>query len=420
MSSGNLVSPSHPVYFQWDNDLEKSDYLIATYRVTATCDGDKAAIGMAMEQSAATLAIKDYVIPEMLADWTIRVCDVRALANDPMKGAGSGAIPAYFLQTEVYTEKKIKNNEWFEIELAVPRRLLGGKPAQLLNVLVGELPRLGFLTNFQLTDVAFPQAFGPGPSFGIDGVLDLLGMSEGPILCRSMRPAVGLDRSLMAELNRDVLIGGFHMVKDDELQYFSDDTHFERHVRCMVEARDEAIRKTGEPKLYLANLICEPDELLSRWDIVCELGVDAVMVAPLIQGMGVIPMLARQGKMPIHAHNTLSDLVTRHPDWRIDDCVIYKWYRHLGADLFVTPGDFASQHCDTLGYCDLINSVNLSDNKLLEMMPVIQGGKQPEGLNLYFDSLGTRNFMMVVASWVDAHPSGIVSAAREFRDAISL
>lgn len=420
MSSGNLVLPSHPVYFQWDDDLEKSDYLIASYRVTSTCDGDKAALGMAMEQSAATLAIKDYVIPEMLKDWTIRVYGVHKLTCDSIAGTGRRTIPAFFLETEVYAEKTIKKNEWFEVELAFPIRLLGGKPAQLLNVLVGELPRLGFLTSFQLFDVEFPQAFGPGPSFGLKGVLSLLEISQGPILCRSMRPAVGLGESVMAELNRDVLIGGFHMVKDDELQYFSDDTHFERHVSCMVKARDEAIRKTGEPKLYLANLICEPDELLSRWNIVCELGVDAVMVAPLIQGMGVIPMLARQGKMPIHAHNTLSDLVTRHPDWRIDDRVIYKWYRHLGADLFVTPGDFASQHCDTPDYCDLINSVNLSDNKLREMMPVIQGGKQPEGLNLYFDALGNRDFMMVVASWVDAHPSGIVSAAREFREAISL
>ena len=42
---------------------------------------------------------------------------------------------------------------------------------------------------------------------------------------------------------------------------------------------DRARDRSGEPKAYLANLICEPDELPARWELCCRMGVDAVTVA---------------------------------------------------------------------------------------------------------------------------------------------
>ena len=89
---------------------------------------------------------------------------------------------------------------------------------------------------------------------------------------------MGLDLDTMARLNREVLDGGFHMVKDDELQVFADDEAFRAHVAAMVAARDAASARTGERKAYLANLICEPGELEARWRIACDMGADAVLV----------------------------------------------------------------------------------------------------------------------------------------------
>ena len=417
MSSGNLVIPSNTAPFRWNDRLDPARFATATYRVTALCSGENAALGMAMEQSASTLSIPGYVTADMLGDWSIRIRSVTPVERDP--GAPAEAVPPFFLNTEVYSVSGAGATGCYDIELAVPLGLLEGKGVQLLNVLVGELPRLGFLTSFRLLDVAFPAPFGPGPAFGRPGILQSLGLTRGPVLCRAMRPGVGLDTATMARLNRDVLTGGFHAVKDDELIAFADLAAFERHLRAMIAARDAAQDATGERKLYIANLFCEPDELAARWDLVCALGADGVLVAPWIQGIGVLSHLARQARMPLLAHNSFGDFLTRNPHWGIADAVLCRWARHCGADWFVTPGTFASDHFDARAARELLRIGTGEEHGLRPMMPNLQGGKHPGGLPAYREAVGSDDFTLIVAHWVDNHPAGLKAAAREFRDALA-
>jgi ribulose-bisphosphate carboxylase large chain len=415
VSSGNLVIPGNVEPFLWNDGLDREQYLLATYRVNAVCSGEHAALGMAMEQSASTLSIKGYATPDMLEGYSIRIRSVTPV----LKEAPQDTVPPYLLTTEVYLGDEARNSSCFDVELAIPACLLQGKPAQLLNVVVGELPRLGFLTGFRLTGVQLPSAFGPGPAFGRPGILELLGLKEGPLLCRAMRPGVGLDTAVMARLNRDVLTAGFHLVKDDELICFASLEDYRAHLQAMIAARDDAMQATGERKLYLANLFCEPDELQQRWDVANELGVDGVLIAPFIQGLGVLPALAKQRRMPILAHNSFADLLARHGVWGIDDAVTCHWLRCLGADWFVTPGTFATQHMDIAGAGRLMAAAVGEMDGLREIMPNVQGGKHPGGLDLYREAVGDNNFMLIVANWVDSHPEGLVAAARQFREAIA-
>jgi ribulose 1,5-bisphosphate carboxylase large subunit-like protein len=349
----------------------------------------------------------------MLVEWTIRVCRVETVPAVEVKAA----VAPYRLSTEVYGDQVAVDN-YFEMERAGPLCLVGGRAGQLLNVVVGEMPRLGFLTSFRLLDLRLPEGFGPGPAFGGPGILALCDKKHGPLLCRSMRPAVGLDLKVMAKLNRDVLIGGFHMVKDDELACFADLASFRRHLESMLSARDAAMQVTGERKLYLANLLCEPDELLPRWELACELGVDGALVAPFIQGLGILPMLARQGLIPLLAHNAFADVLTRNLAWGIDDTAVSVMLRHLGADWFVTPGPFGSAGMAAHHAQSILQAATGKSAKLLPMMPIMQGGKHPAGLPDYHESVGGRDFMLIVAHWVDSYPKGLKAAAQKFREAI--
>lgn len=403
MSSGNMPRAQHPELFRWNADLDPQAYARARYRVTSIHEGEATAVGMAMEQSCATTAIAGHVVPEMLGESTIRVLDVQAADILP-----ASELRPYQLETEVYAEQGGGERDWL-VELAIPKRLLAGKPAQLLNVVVGELPRLGFLTRFQLQGMDLSEDFGSGPSFGIAGIRKLFQRAKGPLLCRSMRPAVGLDIPTMAGLHRDVLVGGFHLVKDDELQFFVDTEGFREHVQAMVAARDEARERTGEFKGYLANLICEPWELQERCDILDEFGVDAVLVAPAIQSLGILPMLARHGRRPILAHNTFSDLLVRHPRWGIAHEVFEDWMTCLGADWYVTTGDRGQAGSADTGS---------RNERPTRAMPILQGGKHPQGLPDYRASVGSDDYMLIVASWVDAHPDGLEAGARIFREAV--
>ncbi len=403
MSSGNMPRAQHPALFQWDAALGLQDYIRARYRVTSIHDGESTAMAMAMEQSCGTSAIAGHVVPDMLGDWTIRVLNVQAAETLP-----DSELRPYHLATEVYAEQGGAERDWL-VELAIPHRLLAGKPGQLLNVVVGELPRLGFLTRFQLQAMDLPDDFGLGPGFGVAGIRKHFHRATGPLLCRSMRPAVGLDMQTMAGLHRAVLAGGFHLVKDDELQVFADNQVFRKHVQAMVAARDEAREATGEFKGYLANLICEPWELTERWDILDEFGVDAALVAPAIQGLGIVSMLARHRRRPILAHNSFSDLLTRHPRWGIAHDVLEGWMACLGADWYVTTGE--------RGQIESINPGGQA-KRPGRAMPILQGGKHPQGLPDYRASVGSDDYMLIVASWVDSHPDGLEAGARIFREAV--
>lgn len=415
MSSGNLTVCVHPEMYAWSVDLNPADYLFATYRITATCEVEDAVRGMAMEQSAATVSIPGFVVPGPLRDWTIRTRAVRVSEVQV-----ENSLPSYSLATEVYsgTDSNRGPGAAWEVELAYPLRLLEHRPSQLLNVLVGELPRLGFLTSFRLVAADLPQTFGPGPGFGAQGIRARLGDPRGPLLCRSMRPGVGLDDGTMARLNREVLTGGFHLVKDDELACFPDDAAFRDHLRAMLRARDEARDRSGEPKLYIANLICEPWELEVRWGMAQELGVDGVLVAPFIQGLGVLPRLTRDSSMPLLAHNTFSDLLTRHASWGLSDAVVCGWQRRLGADWFVTPGPFSAPDYPARLAGEILERACGPIDGLKPLMPILQGGKRPEDLAAYRAAMGGHEFMLIVASWVDGHPDGLANAARRFREAV--
>lgn len=404
MSSAGLPTTAHPELFLWDDTLDASRYLMATYVVSSTHDGEATAIGIAMEQSASTVSIAGYVEPAQMRDATIRVRHVEALGDDPLPPE----VPGYALGTEVYAAPVRGLARW-RIEFAVPLSILRGKPAQLLNVVVGEIPRLGFIARYLLESCRLPPGFGPGPSFGVSGIRERFGAPRGPLLCRSMRPATGLDVPTMQRLHHDVLVGGFHLVKDDELQCFDDDD-FETHVRAMLDARDRARDATGEPKGYLVNLICEPWELPRRWALVCSLGVDAAMVAPMLQGFGSLAMLARDRAMPLFAHNTGGEALTRHPSWGITPALFSQWQQDFGADWWVTEGGFGddgAQHA----------LVGRGEGPHAGM-PVLQGGKNPAGLPAYRRAVGDDDYMLIVASWVDGHPEGLRAAAQVFRDAV--
>ena len=208
MSTGILHLPERLDLFRWSEELDPHDYVRATYVVTSLHDADTTAVALAMEQSAATTAIAGYVEPDSLQAHTIRVCAVEPGGGD----VGSEVTPFEFTVEGAGIPAAGARN--WRITLAIPLRLSLHKPTQLLNGVVGDIPRLGFITRFRLDALELPDTLGPGPGFGVAGIRERLGCARGPLLCRAQRPAVGLDvetiapihgrRVTLAELRRDI------------------------------------------------------------------------------------------------------------------------------------------------------------------------------------------------------------------------
>lgn len=414
MSSGCLLSPPSTDLFWWDEVLPVHEYAFATYAITAHCDPRAAAVGMAMEQSTSTGMIAGHVTPAQVRAWTIRVVSVTPAPSSPSRSASG--VRRYGLDTDVYAELTSQVHS-LQVVLAVPKRLLRRSYVHWLNVLIGELPRLGFLSAIRLLTVQGLDDWQPGPGFGVTGIRARLGVKQGPILCRAMRPAIGLDTATMARLNEAVLRGGFHVVKDDELTTFDSNAAFEHHVQAMVACRDQVQHDSGERKSYLATLICEPSEFEQRWNICCRYGVDGVLLAPFIQGVALLAEVAGRKQFPILAHNTGSEILTRHPDWGVSEAAWQTLLRQAGADWLVTSGGFGDEVQPDAEQLAALHAMT-TNAYYPTVMPILQGGKQPSRLAQYTRTVGSADYMLIVATWADGHPQGLEAGARLFRQAV--
>jgi ribulose 1,5-bisphosphate carboxylase large subunit-like protein len=107
----------------------------------------------------------------------------------------------------------------------------------------------------------------------------------------------------------------------------------------------------------------------------------------------------------------------RHTSWGIDEAVAAKILRELGADWVVMPGDFGRGEPTPEARSVVSAAINSNQNRAA-MMPILQGGKRPDELRSYHEAVGNPNFMLIVASWVDGHPEGLMGGAQIFRTAV--
>lgn len=415
MSSENLQQ-DNANFFLWRDDDAADNCVLATYVISTPVGGEQAAMGLAREQSICATHLNDVAMPQDIQNFCARVMEVVELP-----GPGQAIAPLYFLNTSVYGEQTSAGQlRQFKVVIAYPVLLFGNSLTRLWNSVFGEVHRLGYLSAAVLVDLTLPESLAgmySGPNFGVPGIREKLDIPDRPLFCRSMRPAAGLSTESMLQINEAVLSGGFDIIKDDELTYDSARSPFADRVRRMVDMKRRVEDKTGEAKLYFANIIDDCGTALAMAEQADLLGADGVLLSASAQGLSFISAVARRTELIILSHNSCSDSLSRAGSWGASDAVMARLQRAAGADLVVSPGPFATSYqepaaaqafleacSDTLGFC-------------VPTMPIIQGGKQPTHLAHYTADVGSTDYMIIAATWLDNHPAGIQAGARAFRDA---
>lgn len=414
MSTENL-SREDLAFFTWDPGLDRSDYVLATYLLESPVDPELAAVAIAKEQSMATLRLNlrgHRPAPDMAA----RVVSVETVAL-----VEDCPLPGYKLLTEVYPYAGMGQlRQRFSAVIAFPLAALSGSINQLWNVVFGEVPRLGFLNAVRLTDLQLPKAFlaaFTGPRHGVPGLRTQTGIVARPVFCRSCRPAVGLSVEAMRTINEQVLLGGFDAVKDDELTVAASHADYAERINTLAAATRAVEQRSGEKKLYFANVISDLDVSMEQLRLAESGGADGIIVAPAIQGLASARWFSRHSALPILAHNTVDDIYTRHPRFGVTPAVYLTLLRISGADLVFLPGNVGSGHEDQAEIAGAVNACLSPLEHIAPCWPIIAGGKRPEKLSEYVRQIGGTDFMVIAASAVDEHPGGLADGARAFRNA---
>lgn len=415
MSSEHLENDNAD-FFMWRGGNAAEHCVLATYLLTTPVGGERAALGLAREQSICATHLGDAEMPADIREFCARVVDVTEVP-----APGAPIAPLYFLNTAVYGSGLPTGElRQYRAVIAYPVQLFGSSLSRLWNSVFGEMHRLGYLSAAALVDLQFPSSLAnvyAGPRYGVPGLREKLRVFDRPLFCRSMRPASGLPTESMLQLNREVLTGGFDIIKDDELTYDSARSPFADRVRRMVDMKRRVEDKTGEAKLYFANIIDDYGTALSMAEQAATLGADGILLSTSVQGLSFIGEVARRTDLVILSHNSCGDVLTRAASWGASDAVMARLQRAAGADLVVSPGPFSTPYQDLDANLAFLDACRDTFGSCLPLMPIMQGGKQPAYLAQYTADVGSADYMIIAATWLDDHADGIQAGARAFRDA---
>ena len=284
----------------------------------------------------------------------------------------------------------------YRVTLAQPRAATADDPAQLLNVLFGNC---SLQPDVELEDVRPPPALAAalgGPRFGIAGLRRLLGVHGRAVTASVLKP-IGLSVGETAALCAALARSGLDLVKDDHgLADHSFSPFVERVAACMEAVRDAA-QGTGRRTLYVPNLIGAPSTVLHQARQAGDLGVEAVMVSPMLLGLPTLNQLARETGMAVLAHPAFGGSPRISPA-----ALLGRLFPLYGADAVIFPS-FGGRFSYGPEVCAAIaGALRAPAAPLAPAFPVPAGGMRLERIPAVLDFYGTDTMLLLGGSILDA------------------
>ncbi|AHF04692.1 ribulose bisphosphate carboxylase [Marichromatium purpuratum 984] len=307
------------------------------------------------------------------------------------------------------------------VRIAHPHRNFGPRIPNLLSAVCGEgtffSPGAPVV---KLLDIHFPAAYlaqFPGPKFGVQGLRDRLQAYDRPIFFGVIKPNIGLPPEAFSELGYQGWLGGLDIAKDDEMLADTDWCPLERRAELLGTARRRAEAETGTPKIYLANVTDEVENLIELHDRAVARGANALLVNAMPVGLSAVRMLREHTQVPLVAHFPFIAPFSRMERFGIHSRVFAKLQRLAGFDVVIMPG-FGSRMFTSDDEVRANAAACLEPmGELLPSLPVPGGSDNALTLARVHDKLGTVDFGFVPGRGVFGHPHGPRGGAASIRQA---
>ncbi len=308
------------------------------------------------------------------------------------------------------------------IKIAYPAALF--EPDNIPNILssvAGNVFGLGALANLRLEDMSFPEniikAY-EGPKYGIDGVRQILGVHDRPLVGTIVKPKLGLKTVDHAKVAYEAWLGGCDIVKDDENLGSQSFNPFNERLKETLKARDRAEKETGERKVYMVNITAPWGEMIRRARSVVDEGGEYAMVDVLTCGFSSMQGLREEDlDLVYHAHRAGHAAFTKNPKHGISMRVISKIVRLIGLDQLhvgTAVGKMSENKEEVLKNCDALRG-NMGDLK--KALPVASGGLHPAHIPQLMDIFG-KDFVIQAGGGIHGNPEGSIAGAKAMRQAV--
>ena len=325
------------------------------------------------------------------------------------------------LAAKVYSTERIGDNKGI-IRIAYPLELfeLDNIP-QLLSIIVGNSFHLPKVLHLRLKDIELPDVYvkaNKGPSFGIQGIRDSLGVYDRPLLSTIIKPKTGLSVHDHAKFAYQAWVGGVDIVKDDENLADQDINPFYERVSLTLEALREAERVTGQKKLYFPNVSSRLSEMYARAKFVQEMGGLSVSLDILSVGMSGVQFMRDQGlDLILDGHRVMQGVSVRDTHNGVSMLVTAKLARLIGIDQLHVPPIIGESE-GTRKYSESItNFLKSKWHDTNRVMPISSGGLHPGHIQKLIEASGQDQIINMGAG-IFAHPDGVETGARALRLAV--
>lgn len=300
----------------------------------------------------------------------------RAIALEQTVELPRAAVTSPFVESQILPELKsieVISEGRCRIQIAYPVVTSALDATQLVNVLFGNS---SLQPGLSLADVELPDemlvAFG-GPRQGLAGLREATGRPRGALTCTALKP-MGLSPPELARIAALFTRAGIDVIKDDHGLADHPFCPWEERARACNEAVEEANAAGGTRTLYVPNLIGPPGEIARQSTLARDLGIRAVMVQPMLSGVGTLHALARtMDETLLLAHPALAGTAGMAPE-----ALLGRLFRLFGADAVIYPhhgGRFAysEERCR-----ELADRLRAPWGPLRPAMPVPAGGMSVE------------------------------------------
>ena len=393
-----------PIIMQFPDALDRERFVIATYYAAAKPGTNmvKFAAALAVEQTCGTWLRVPGETPE-----------VRERAIGRVVGVYEA--PAYQIGVPAdVTERH------FILRIAYPWENFGAQLTMLLSTVIGNISSSG---KVKLLDLEFPPRFlegFQGPKFGVQGVRELLGVYDRPLLNNMIKPCIGLDAAKTAELAYEAAVGGVDVIKDDELVCDPPFCRLADRVKAVMDAVRRADEVKGEKTLYAFNITAPAMQMRDNAYRALDAGANALMINYAACGLDTARMITEDPniQVPILAHSDYTG-AQYASEWSGLSAALIgaKLPRLAGLDMIIglTPYGKFPMLMDTF-----VNSGYQMLMPLRHIRPAIPmpgGGTTPGHIGDIVKKLGN-DVMIAAGGAIHGHPMGAAAGARAFRQGI--
>lgn len=310
------------------------------------------------------------------------------------------------------------------IQIAYPLILFEpGNLPQLLSSVAGNIYGLREIKKLKLLNLEFPKKYVlsfPGPQIGLEGIKELTGVSNRPLIGTIIKPKEGLDYKEHTEVALESYRGGVDLVKDDENLTSPSFNPFLSRVRLLTEKmKEEKFLQSSSEKIYAFNITSSAEIMKERAEFVKANGGNCIMIDVLTCGFASLQFIrAQKYGLVIHGHRAMHGAFTRDPHHGLTMLVFAKICRLAGIDSLHTGTIVGKMEGEAKEVLEINKFLTSNWHGLKKVLPVASGGLSPLHVPDLYNYFGN-DILLNFGGGIHGHPDGSRAGAEAVIEAVN-